>query len=79
MIEAVRQVEARWPVRDVARELGFTDRTLNSGRARYSGMEASQARRLLALEEKSRRPKTLVAELSENKEALRAVILKNPP
>jgi putative transposase len=40
-------------------------------------MEASEARRLRALEEENRRLKTLVAELSLDKEALKAVIRKN--
>ena len=77
MIEAVKQMEAGRPARDVARELGVTDQTLYNWRSRYSGMEASEARRLRALEEENRRLKTLVAELSLDKEALKAVIRKN--
>lgn len=77
MIEAVKQMEAGRPARDVARELGVTDQTLDNWRSRYSGMEASEARRLRALEEENRRLKTLVAELSLDKEALKAVIRKN--
>lgn len=77
MIEAVKQMEAGRPARDVARELGVTDQTLYNWRSRYGGMEASEARRLRALEEENRRLKTLVAELSLDKEALKAVIRKN--
>ena len=77
MIEAVKQMEAGRPTRDVARELGVTDQTLYNWRSRYSGMEASEARRLRALEEENRRLKTLVAELSLDREALKAVIRKN--
>jgi len=77
MIEAVKQMEAGRPARGVARELGVTDQTLDNWRSRYSGMEASEARRLRALEEENRRLKTLVAELSLDKEALKAVIRKN--
>ena len=69
-------MEAGRPARDVARELGVTDQTLDNWRSRYSGMEASEARRLRALEEENRRLKTLVAELSLDKEALKAVIRK---
>jgi len=76
MIEAVKQMEAGRPARDVARERGVTDQTLDNWRSRYSGMEASEARRLRALEEENRRLKTLVAELSLDKEALKAVIRK---
>jgi putative transposase len=77
MIEAVRRMEAGRPARDVAREFGVTDQTLYNRRSRYSGMEASEARRLRALEEENRRLKTLAAELSLDKEALKAVIRKN--
>lgn len=77
MFEAVKQMEAGRPARDVARELGVTDQMLYNWRSRYSGMEASEARRLRALEEENRRLKTLVAELSLDKEALKAVIRKN--
>jgi putative transposase len=77
MIDAVKQMEAGRPARDVARELGVTDQMLYNWRSRYSGMEASEARRLRALEEENRRLKTLVAELSLDKEALKAVIRKN--
>jgi len=77
MIEAVKQLEAGRPARDVARELGVTDQTLHNWRSRYSGMEASEARRLRALEEENRWLKTLVAELSLDREALKAVIQKN--
>jgi putative transposase len=40
-------------------------------------MEASEARRLRALEEENRPLKTLVAELTLDKEALKAVIRKD--
>ena len=77
MIDAVKQMEAGRPARDVARELGVTDQTLYNWRSRSSGMAASEARRLRAPEEDNRRLKTLVAELSLDKEALKAVIRKN--
>jgi putative transposase len=77
MIEDLNLMEARRPTRDVAQELGMTDQTLYNWRSRCSGMEASEARRLRALEEENRRLKTLVAELSLDKEALKAVIRKD--
>ncbi len=77
MIEAVKQMEAGRQAWDVARELGMTDQTLYNWRSRCSGMEASEARRLRALEEENRRLRTLVAELSLDEEALKAVIRKN--
>ncbi|GIU76275.1 MAG: transposase [Bryobacteraceae bacterium] len=65
------------PARDLARELGISDQTLYNWRAKYSGLEVNEARRLRALEEENRRLKTPEAELSLDREALKAVIRKN--
>jgi putative transposase len=77
MIAAVKQLEAGRSAKEVARELGVTDQTLYNWRSKYSGMDVSDAKRLRALEEENRRLKTMVADLSLDKEALQAVIRKN--
>jgi putative transposase len=77
MIEAVKQLEAGRSAKDLARELGISDQTLYNWRAKYSGLDVNEARRLRALEEENRRLKTMVADLSLDKEALKAVIRKN--
>jgi putative transposase len=77
MIAAVKQLEAGRSAKELARELGVTDQTLYNWRSKYSGMDVSDAKRLKALEEENRRLKTMVADLSLDKEALRAVIRKN--
>jgi len=77
MIGAVKQLEAGRSARDLARELGISDQTLYNWRAKYSGLDVNEARRLRALEEENRRLKTMVADLSLDKEALKAVIRKN--
>jgi len=77
IIAAVKQLEAGRSVKELARELGVTDQTLYNWRSKYSGMDVSDAKRLKALEEENRRLKTMVADLSLDKEALRAVIRKN--
>jgi putative transposase len=74
-IDAVKQLEAGRPAKGLARELGITDQTLYNWRAKYSGLDVNEARRLRALEEENRRLKTLVvAGLSLDREALKAVI-----
>ena len=50
--------------------------TLDSHR-RNPHLDVNEARRLRALEEENRRLKTMVADLSLDKEALKAVIRKN--
>jgi putative transposase len=77
IIAAVKQLEAGRSAKDLARELGVTDQTLYNWRSKYSGMDVNDAKRLKALEEENRRLKTMVADLSLDKEALQAVIRKN--
>ena len=77
IISAVKQIEAGRPVEEVARELGVTDQTLYNWKAKYGGMEVSDAKRLRALEDENRRLKEMVADLSLDKKALKRVIRKN--
>jgi putative transposase len=77
MIGAVKQMEAGRSAKDVARELGVADQTLYNWRAKYGGMDVNEAKRLKELEDENRRLKTMVADLSLDKEALKAVIRKN--
>jgi putative transposase len=77
IIGAVKQLEAGRPVKELARELGVTDQTLYNWKAKFGGMDVSDAKRLKALEDENRRLKNLVADLSLDKEALTTVIRKN--
>ena len=77
IIGAVKQLEAGRGVKDIARELGVTDQTLYNWKSKYGGMEVSEAQRLRELEDENLRLKTMVADLSLDKEALKAVIRKN--
>jgi len=77
IISAVKQMESGRAVKEMARELGVTDQTLDNWKSKYGGMEVSDAKRLRALEDENRRLKQLVADLSLDKEALSTVIRKN--
>ena len=77
MIAALKQVEAGRAVEDVAREVGVSKHTIYGWKAKYGGMEASEAQRLRQLEDENHRLKKLVADLSLDKEMLKAVITKN--
>jgi putative transposase len=77
IIGAVKQLEAGRAAKEVARELGVTDQTLYNWKSKYGGMEVSDAQRLRELEDENGRLKTMVADLSLDKEALKAVIRKN--
>jgi putative transposase len=77
IIGAVKQMESGRSVKELARELGVTDQTLYNWKAKYGGMEVSDAKKLRALEDENRRLKQLVADLSLDKDALTTVIRKN--
>jgi putative transposase len=77
MIGAVKQVEAGRRVEDVAREVGVSHHTIYAWKAKYGGLEVSEAQRLRELEGENHRLKKLVADLSLDKEMLKAVIAKN--
>ena len=76
-IEALKQVEAGRTAADVGREVGVSKHTLYAWKAKYGGLEVSEAQRLRQLEDENRRLKKLVADLSLDKDMLQAVIRKN--
>lgn len=62
IIAVLKEHQAGVPVADLCRKHGISDATFYAWRSRYGGMEASDARRLKALEEENRRLKKLLAE-----------------
>jgi putative transposase len=72
----LKEVEAGAKVQDVIRHLGITETTFYRWKAKYGGMDVSEARRLRALEEENRRLKHMVADLSLDIQALKAVLGK---
>ena len=77
MIGALKQMEAGRRAEEVARELGVSKHTIYAWKAKYGGLDVSQAQRLRQLEEENGRLKRMVADLSLDKEALQSVIRKN--
>ena len=77
IIGVLKQIEAGRKVADLARELGVSEGTLYVWKSKFGGLEVNEARRLKELEDENRRLKHMVADLSLDKEALKAVIRKN--
>lgn len=77
MIAALKQMEAGRKAEDVAREVGVSKHTLYSWKAKYGGMDATQAQEAKQLRDENNRLRKLVADLSLDKEALQSVIRKN--
>jgi putative transposase len=77
IIAILKQHEAGVKTADLCREHGISDATFYNWKAKYGGLDVSEAQRLRQMEDENRRLKQLVADLSLDKEALKAVIRKN--
>jgi putative transposase len=77
MIGALKQVEAGRKVEDVAREIGVSKHTIYAWKAKYGGMDVSEAQEAKQLRDENNRLRKLVVDLSLDKEMLQAVIRKN--
>ncbi len=77
MIAALKQVEAGRKVEDVALEVGVSRHTMYAWKAKYGGMDVSEAQEARQLRDENSRLRKLVADLSLDKEALQSVIRKN--
>ncbi len=64
IISILKQQETGMKVSDICREHGISDATFFNWKAKYSGMDASQLKRLKELEEENSRLKKMYAELS---------------
>ena len=76
IVGVLKEAEAGVPVKDLCRRLGVSDATFYHGKAKYGGLEVSEAKRLRALEEENRQLKQVVAELTLDNRALKAVLSK---
>ena len=77
MVAALKQMEAGRKAEDVAREVGVSKHTLYAWKAKYGGMDVSEAQETKQLRDENARLKKLVADLSLDKDALQSVIRKN--
>ena len=77
IIGALKQIEAGRKAEEVAREVGVSKHTIYAWKAKFGGMDASEAQKLRQLEDENGRLKRLVADLSLDREMLKAVIAKN--
>ena len=77
MIGALKQMEAGRSAAEVGRELGVSKHTVYAWKAKYGGMDVSQAQEAKQLREENNRLRKLVADLSLDKDMLQSVIRKN--
>jgi putative transposase len=74
IIRVLDRVEAGELVKDVCRDIGICENTYYRWKAKFGGMDVSEARRLKELEQENRRLKAAVAELTLEKQALKDVL-----
>ena len=76
IIGILKKGEGGMKVQEICREQGICDQTYYRWKAKYGGLEVSEARRLRQLEEENRRLKQMVVEQALDLQALKTVLAK---
>lgn len=73
IIGFLKQADAGMPIKELCREGGFSDATFYKWRAKFGGMDVSDAKRLKELEGENAKLKKLLAEAHLDIHALKSV------
>jgi putative transposase len=76
IIAVLREHDAGAKTADLARKHGISEATLYNWKAKYGGMDVSDAKRLRSLEEENRKLKKLLAESMLDQAALKELLAK---
>ena len=76
IIAVLREHEAGGKTADLSRKHGISEATLYNWKAKYGGMDVSEAKRLRALEDENRKLKKLLAESMLDQAALKELLTK---
>ena len=76
IIGVLKEQEAGAATAEVCRRHGISPQTFYHWKAKYGGLEVADAKRLRRLEDENRRLKQLVADLTLDNQALKAVLSK---
>ena len=76
IIVVLREHEAGATTADLARKHGISEATLYNWKAKYGGMDVSDAKRLRSLEDENRKLKKLLAESILDQAALKELLSK---
>jgi len=77
IIAVLKEVESGLPIADICRKYNVSDATIYNWKNKYSGMTASDLKKLKQLEDENNRLKKLVAEQALDIQALKFVVGKN--
>lgn len=73
IIGAIKEHERGVKTSDICRKLGIVEHTFYRWKAKYGGMEVSDAKRLRELEDENRKLKHIVAELTLDNRMLKDI------
>jgi putative transposase len=73
IIRILKEHEAGTSTKDLSRKHGISPSTFFNWKAKYGGMDVSDARRLKALEDENRKLKRIVADLTLDNVALKDI------
>ena len=76
IIGVLKQAEGAMETAEVCRQHGISSATFYKWKAKYGGLEVSEAQRLRRLEDENRRLKQIVADLTLDNQALKTVVAK---
>jgi putative transposase len=74
--DVLAQADAGVPVAELCRKYGMSTASFYAWKKRYSGLTASELRRVKQVDEENRKLKRLVADLSLDKQILQDVLAK---
>ncbi len=74
IIGVLREADAGRKVSELARAHGITETTFYRWKAKYGGLQVSEAKRLRQLEDENRRLKHVVADLTLDNQALKGLL-----
>ena len=76
IIGFLKQAEAGMPIKELCRSGGFSDATFYKWRAKFGGMQVSEAQRLRELESENAKLKRLLADTMLDNVALKDLLAK---
>jgi len=76
IVGVLKEAEAGVSVQELCRRIGISDATFYHWKAKYGGLEVSEARRLRQLEDENGRLKKIVAQQALDIDALKVVLSK---
>ena len=77
IIAVLKEADSGLKTGEICRKHGISDATFYKWRAKYSGLEVSDLRKMKTLEEENSKLKRIVADLSLDNRALKDVLSKN--